>query len=129
MIVASGGGNADNITDTIRDPKRAAEIIEAAHAEVLLRPDLHERTFVRMLDDALEAKVGPSYRRTTDRVVLSSPVVECEQPSRNRIVGSTISGMVRIAVDYLPARIGRYIEALFHVARLMVRRRAMRQRV
>lgn len=128
LTVEPSGANADEIADVIRDPERAAGVIEAARAEILHRPDLHERSFVRIVDDALEAKLGPNRGccRPTGAVVprMDDGPARC----RGRPQTATRFGarLVRACIDRLPGRAGRLLEAAMRVGIIEARRRLRR---
>jgi hypothetical protein len=130
LMLEPSGLNANEIVDAIRDPNRAANLIDAAYEEVLLRPDVHERAFVAMLDDTLAASV-PSGRRldgTARFPSWSEPRGNAAGRTRRlkRVVTERLVALARVLLDRLPASAARYCRALVHVLRIEIKKRSAR---
>jgi hypothetical protein len=125
VAVEPGGRNAEEIVDLIRDPPRAARIIETARAEILLRPDLHEKAFVQRLDDAIEDTVEERCVRSeiAKPSLPSADLIADRNPKpARRVLGRLASALFHATSEKLPNRLGRYFEALLRVAVLQLRR-------
>jgi hypothetical protein len=126
IFVQPGGLNADEIAETIRDPRLAACLVDAAQEEILHRPDLHERAFVSMLDDALEESVGrlpglPKGRRkpaASETLGRASP----RKSGTHYFAIRAFMTVVRALIETLPPTARRYFEALCLMALLRFRR-------
>jgi hypothetical protein len=129
VIVEPRGRNAAEIADTIRDPRRAGLIIEAARAEILLRPDLHERAFVAKVEDAIEAEIARTGRGgavPAAALARALPKMPEAPPPPRRRVRLMIAALLQEVVTRFPGRAGRYFDALLRMALLKARRIRLR---
>lgn len=122
LSVQPGGANADEIVETIRDQKRAADLIEAAYSEILLRPELHERAFVEMVDDVVERTVEiPRKLRSPEEETLAN-LAGKDPAGRQSVWRPRLSNLTRTVLDWLPARAARFFEALLGLALFELRK-------
>jgi hypothetical protein len=122
LSVQPGGANADEIVETIRDSKRAADLIEAAYSEILLRPELHERAFVKMVDDAIERTVEmPRKHRFSGEGTLAK-LAGSNPAGRQSVWRRRLSNLTRAMLDWLPPRAARFFESLLGLALFELRK-------
>lgn len=122
LSVEPGGANADEIVEIIRDSRHAADLIEAAYSEILLRPELHERALVRMVDDAIERTVEiPRKHPLPEQETLAK--FAGKRPGGRQSAGRrSLSYLTRAVLDWLPPRAGRFFESLLGLALFELRK-------
>jgi hypothetical protein len=122
LSVEPGGANADEIVEIIRDSRRAADLIEAAYSEILLRPELHERAFVRMVDDVIERTVEIPRKHPSSEQETLAKFATKNPDGRQSAWRRGLSNLTRAVLDWLPPRAGRFFESLVGLALFELRK-------